>query len=87
MMTKRDKELIDKLNGTADIRRGDKIRDGIKQKGYRLEDEIAILRKMLKCAFDLIVVIHGEEISDKVIAEFQQYFADVEKIKKEVDGA
>ena len=84
MMTERDKELIDKLNGTEDIRRGDKIRDGIKRKGYRLEDEIAILRKMLKCAFDLIVVLHGEEISDKVIAEFKQYYADVEKIKEEI---
>ena len=86
MFTENDKDRLAELNGVTAERRADKIKERVK-KQYRVEDELAITRKMLKRVFDLVVELHGEEISDKVIAEFKQYFADVERIKEEVDGA
>lgn len=82
MLTEREKDKLAILCGWTEERRVDKIKEGVK-KEYRLEDELAITRKMLKRVFDLVVELHGREIADEVIAEFNQYFEYVEKIKEE----
>ena len=84
-MTEQEKNKLAELNGYSKERRTDKIRERVKKK-YRLEDEVAILRKMNKRLFDLVIEIHGKEIADEVITEFNQYYEDVETIKEEVDG-
>jgi hypothetical protein len=84
-MTEQEKNKLAELNGFSKERRTDKIREGVK-KIYRLEDEVAILRKMNKRLFDLVIELHGKEIADEVTTEFKQYYEDVERIKEEVDG-
>ena len=84
MISEKDKDKLAKLNGLTKERRVDKIRQGVKKK-YRLEDEIAFLRKMNKRLLDLVIELHGKDISDDVISEFRKYFDDVETIKEEVD--
>ena len=84
MISEKDKDKLAELNGLTKERRTDKIRQGVKKK-YRLEDEIAILRKMNKRLFDLVVELHGRDISDEVITEFKEYFNAIERIKEEVD--
>lgn len=83
MLTDYEKKRQADACGWSDEQRTDSIREGVKKK-YRLEDELAITRKMLKRVFDLVVELHGREISDEVITEFKKYFEDVEKIKEEV---
>lgn len=85
MVPDKTKRLLDNLNNLNAESRIDRIREGVK-KEYDLEDEVAILRKMLKKALDLIIELHGEEISDEVITEFNEYFSNVERIKKEIDA-
>ena len=85
MITEKEKNKLADLNGWSAKRRVDRIRAGVKKK-YRLEDEVAILRKMNKRLFDLVIELHGKEISDEVIAEFKEYFADVEAVISEVDA-
>lgn len=85
MITENDKNKLANINGFSKERRVDRIRKGV-GRIYRIEDEIAISRKMLKRVFDLVVELHGKEIADEVIAEFKKYFEDVEKVKEEVDG-
>ena len=84
-LTEEEKDRASARNGWAKDRRNDKIKAGVK-KIYSLEDELAITRKMLQRVFDLVVELHEKEIADEVIAEFKQYFEDVERVKEEVDG-
>lgn len=84
-LTENEKNGLAKDCGYSEERRVDRIRSGVKKK-YRLEDEVAILRKMNKRLFDLVIELHGKEISDEVIAEFKNYFADVEAVISEVDA-
>ncbi len=84
-LTENEKNELAKDCGYSEERRVDRIRAGVKKK-YRLEDEVAILRKMNKRLFDLVIELHGKEISDEVIAEFKNYFADVEAVISEVDA-
>ena len=84
-LTEEEKDRASSRNGWAKERRADKIKKAVSKK-YKLEDELAITRKMLKRVFDLVVELHGKEIADEVIAEFNQYFDDVEKIKEEASG-
>lgn len=85
MLTEYEKDSLAELNGLSKERRIDKIRQRVKKK-YRLEDEAAIARKMIKKLFDLVVALHGKEIADEVTAEFMEYFNTVEAIKEEVDS-
>ena len=84
-MTEKDKKKLADLNGFSEEFRVERIRKGVKEK-YRLEDEVAILRKMNKRLFDLVIELHGKDISDEVIAKFKNYFADVEAVISEVDA-
>lgn len=83
MITESDKRLAAEANGVSEDWRCDEIRDRVGNEFF-IEDEIAIMRKMLKAFYELHV--HGTPIPDKVLTEFLVYFNKVETIKKEVDG-
>ncbi len=50
----------------------------------RIEDELAIFRKMIKTLFELVVSLHTEEITNEVISEFLEHFDKVEQIKETI---
>lgn len=72
-MTKNEKNKLAKLCGLVDERYTDMVKEDVK-KEYRLEDEIAILRKLLASILEL----HKGEIDD---IEFTKYHTFVEQIK------
>lgn len=84
MLTEKEKDRLAELNGLGKERRIDEIRKRVKKK-YRLEDEAAMARKMIKKLFDLVAALHGKEIADEETSEFMEYFNSVEAIKEEVD--
>ena len=79
MITKEQKDLLSKLNGTLDSRKDEKIREGVSEM-YSQPDELAILRKAVACLFDIIAALHQGEINN---AEFTAYHEAVEAIKAE----
>lgn len=83
MISESDKKLAADCNGLGEDWRCDEIRSRVGDE-YYIEDEIAIVRKMLMAFYELSV--HGTPIPDKVLTEFLVYFHKVENIKKEVDG-
>lgn len=83
-MVDRKKEIfLTKKNDVLDKVYVRDVRKSVAKK-HKPVDEIAILRKMLHRVFDLVVELHGEEIRDEIIAEFNEYFNEVEKIKADV---
>ena len=83
-LTEKEKTRMAASNNLAQELRGDRIRAGVKKK-YKLEDELAITRKMLHRLLDIISKLHGREFTDEVTKEFKQYYDDVEAIKTEAD--
>lgn len=81
-MTEKEKDKLAILNGFVKERRTDKIRKGVKKK-YRLEDEVALFRKMNMATYDYL--IYGKPFPEELIAEYKQYYGDVEAVKEEVD--
>lgn len=79
-VTRAEEIYLAKKNGKLKQLYHRDIRKAIKKK-KRMEDELAITRKMLKRVFELVVELHGSEVSDAVIEEFKEYFDSVEQIK------
>lgn len=83
-MVNRDKQLyLASANNKNEDLYTQEVRRRVKEL-YLLEDEVANLRKMLNRAFEIIITLHGSEISDEVVAEFKAYFNKVEQIKKDL---
>ena len=83
-MIDRNKEIfLAKQNDTLEKLYVQDVRKAVAKK-HKPVDEIAILRKMLHRVFDLVVELHGEEIRDEVINEFNEYFTEVEQIKSNI---
>jgi hypothetical protein len=83
MITESRKDRAAKINGFDKDRYEDKVRAAVGEVMFP-EDEIAILRKSVALLFDIIAMLHPEEINN---AEFKEYNNRIEAIKKEMRGA
>lgn len=82
-MTRKEEIHLYKRNGKINELYQRDVRKSVKKK-RRIEDELAIHRKMLNRAFEIILSLHGGEISDEIIEEFNSYNGEVEQIKKDL---
>ncbi len=79
-------ELKDKLASINDLDREryeDKVKEAVR-KEMTPDEELAILRKSVALLFEIIAMLHSEEINN---AEFKEYNNRIEAIKKEMRGA
>jgi hypothetical protein len=83
MITEERKDRAAKINGLEKERYEDRVRASVRDEMFP-EDEIAILRKSVALLFDIISLLHSEEINN---AEFKEYNDRIEAIKKEMRGA
>ena len=80
-MTKKEKNKLAKLCGYSEERYTDNVKEGVKRSEYDKDRENAIGRKAIKALIDKVVF--GKDISPEDIAEFMQYYDDIESIKTE----
>ena len=83
MITESRKDRAAKINGFEKERYEDKVKEAVR-KEMAPDEELAILRKSVALLFDIISLLHSEEINN---AEFKEYNDRIEAIKKEMRGA
>jgi hypothetical protein len=83
MITESRKDRAAKINGFEKDRYEDKVKEAVR-KELTPDEEIAILRKSVALLFEIISLLHSEEINN---AEFKEYNNRIEAIKKEIRGA
>ena len=74
----REKDIfLAKINGKARELYVDDVKAAVKEKKYNIEDEVALLRKM-------VYALLTGDVTEELVAEFKAYNDAVEQSKKEL---